>query len=85
MDYNSNKEARHRYVIPMGFYTNKEARLTSYVVQWFHGLVVRTLDFESSNPISSLGGTFSTRKVRLDHLFFYRESMFFGKMLKFII
>ena len=23
----------------------------------FHGLVVRTLDFESCNPVSSLGGT----------------------------
>ena len=28
------------------------------VKKWFHGLVVRTLDSESNNPSSSLGGTF---------------------------
>jgi hypothetical protein len=27
------------------------------IIKWFHGLVVRTLDSESSNPSSSLGGT----------------------------
>ena len=26
--------------------------------KWFHGLAVRTLDSESSNPSSILGGTF---------------------------
>ena len=29
------------------------------VFKWSHGLVVRTLDSESSNPSSNLGGTFS--------------------------
>lgn len=26
--------------------------------KWFHGLVVRTLDFESNSPSPNLGGTF---------------------------
>ena len=29
--------------------------------KWFHGLAVRTLDSESSNPSSILGGTFFLR------------------------
>lgn len=35
-----------------------QAVLTTATKVWFHGVMVSTLDFESSDPSSNLGGTF---------------------------
>ena len=55
------RRAWHRQDIGLGIVCNggrEKSKLKFKFYMWFHGLVVRTLDSESSNPSSNLGGTF---------------------------
>ena len=57
-------------ILPLLIIIQLSSWCNNYIVQSFHGLVLRTLDSESSNLSRSISGTFSTWKVQLDHLLF---------------
>ena len=51
------------------------------IFYWFHGQVVSTLDFESSNSSSNLGGTFFTLVLNSHNMFEYPILMYHFPML----